>query len=570
MPQKRWIHKPPPPESTVHHLAQSIGLAKPLASILAQRGIHNFDEAKNFFRPNIDQLHNPWLMADMDAAVERIIQAIDNQENILIYGDYDVDGTTAVSMMYHFLKNHTTAQVSFYIPDRYKEGYGVQKPGIDFAKDNEFSLIISLDCGIKSVELVAYAKSLGIDFIICDHHRPGAVLPAAVAVLDPKRDDCPYPFKELTGCGVGFKLITAFCEKTGIDHQILYSYLDLVCTSIACDIVPVNGENRVLSYFGLQYINKSPRTGMKALIKSTGLNKIMNITDVVFGLGPRINAAGRISHAYDAVNLLLSDDEEQSLAFSRVVNDHNINRKTLDSSITDQAIAMIEENEVLLNQKSTVLFNPAWHKGVIGIVASRCIEQYHRPTIILTEANGHAAGSARSVPGFDVYEAIDACSEHLIQFGGHTFAAGMSLHLDKIADFQAAFEKVVSATILPEQLIPVVNVDYVLNFKEIDDKFVRILEQMAPFGPENMTPTFMAENVLIKGEPRLLKEKHLKLTVYQEGSNYFDAIAFGMGDEFYETLRERPVIKLCFQVEFNEFRGEKNIQLMVKDIKLES
>jgi single-stranded-DNA-specific exonuclease len=469
--------------------------------------------------------------------------------------------------LYHFLKTHVYQNVSFYIPDRYKEGYGVQKMGIDFAADNDITLIICIDCGIKSIDLIAYAGTLGIDFIVCDHHRPGDILPPAIAVLDPKRTDCQYPFDELTGCGVGFKLLTAFCIKNNIDQALLMPYLDLVCTSIACDIVPVNGENRVFAYFGLQYINNNPRKGVKALIEATGLKKIMNITDVVFGLGPRINAAGRISHAYDAVNLLLSDDEEESLAFSKIINEHNTNRKGTDANITAEALQMIENEDNNTQKFSTVLYKADWHKGVIGIVASRCIEKYHRPTIIFTEANGHAAGSARSVPGFDVYDAIEACSEHLIQFGGHAFAAGITLEIDKIDDFKAAFELQVSKTILEEQLTPIINVDIPLKFKEIDEKFVRILEQMAPFGPQNMTPIFTATHVKLKGGVRIMKEKHLKLLVYQEGSHYFEAVGFGMVEDFYENLQKVDIFSLCFQVEFNEFRGEKTIQLMIKDIK---
>lgn len=567
MTEKRWLFQPIPKSNIVENLKNSINITAPIATLLAQRGVNNFDKAKAFFRPSLDQIHDPFLMKDMDLAVERLQKAIAEKQKIMIYGDYDVDGTTSVSMLYHFLKTHVYTGVSFYIPDRYKEGYGVQKIGIDFAADNDIDLIICIDCGIKSVDLITYAKTLGIDFIVCDHHRPGDILPPAVAVLDPKRSDCNYPFDELTGCGVGFKLLTAFCQKTNIEMALLMPYLDFVATSIACDIVPVNGENRVLANFGLQYINNNPRTGMKALIEATGLKKIMNITDVVFGLGPRINAAGRVSHAYDAVNLLLSDDEEESLAFSKIINAHNVSRKTLDANITVEALQMIENEEINGKKYSTVLFKSDWHKGVIGIVASRCIEKYHRPTIIFTETNGHAAGSARSVPGFDVYEAIDACSEHLIQFGGHAFAAGLTIEIDKIPDFRAAFEEIVSKTILEEQLTPIIKVDIPLNFSEVDDKFLRILEQMAPFGPKNMTPVFVAENVKLKGEPRILKEKHLKMLVYQEGSPYFDAIGFGIVDDFYEKLKTDETFKLCYQLEFNEFRGEKKIQLMVKDIK---
>jgi single-stranded-DNA-specific exonuclease len=567
MTEKRWVLKDMPEAQIVENLKISINVSSSIATLLAQRDIKTFDHAKSFFRPSLDQINDPFLMKDMDLAVERLEKAIAENQKIMIYGDYDVDGTTSVAMMYHFLKNNVYEGVSFYIPDRYKEGYGVQKIGIDFAADNDINLIICIDCGIKSVDLIAYAKSLGIDFIICDHHRPGDILPPAVAVLDPKRSDCNYPFDELTGCGVGYKFLSAYCQKNKIDQALLLPYLDLVATSIACDIVPVNGENRVLAYFGLQFINQSPRTGVKALINATGLKKIMNITDVVFGLGPRINAAGRVSHAYDAVNLLLSDDEEESLAFSKIVNEHNVNRKGLDANITIEALQMIENEENKGEKSSTVLFKSDWHKGVIGIVASRCIEQYYRPTIILTKTNGHAAGSARSVPGFDVYDAIEECSEHLIQFGGHAFAAGLTMEIDKIDDFRAAFEKVVATRILPEQKLPVIIIDIPLNFNEIDDKFVRILEQMAPFGPKNMTPIFVVEKVKLKNEPRILKEKHLKMTVFQEGSQYFDAIGFGMVDDYYEKLKTVEHFSLCYQVEFNEFRGEKKIQLMVKDIK---
>ncbi len=567
MTEKRWELKPKPKAKIVEKLIAELNISSPIASLLAMRGIETFDEAKTFFRPSLAQIHDPFLMKDMDLAVARLDEAIAKNQKIMIYGDYDVDGTTSVSMLYHFLKTNVYEGVSFYIPDRYKEGYGVQKIGIDFAADNDIDLIICIDCGIKSVDLIAYAKSLSIDFIICDHHRPGEILPPAVAVLDPKRSDCQYPFDELTGCGVGFKFLSAFCLKNNIDQALLLPYLDLVATSIACDIVPVNGENRVLAYFGLQFINQNPRTGVKALIDATGLKKIMNITDVVFGLGPRINAAGRVSHAYDAVNLLLSDDEEESLAFSKIVNEHNISRKNLDSSITNEALQMIENEEINGEKFSTVLYKKDWHKGVIGIVASRCIEKYHRPTIIFTETNGHAAGSARSVPGFDVYDAIEACAEHLIQFGGHAFAAGLTIEIDKIPTFRAAFEKEVAKNIKEEQLTPKISIDIPLDFNQIDDKFVRILEQMAPFGPKNMTPVFVTENVLIKGEPRILKEKHLKMNVFQENSAHFDAIGFGMVDDFYQILKQTNTFKLSFQVEFNEFRGEKKIQLMIKDIK---
>ena len=573
MTPKRWIYKPLPqtPEetATIAALAKAVNINPFLATLLWQRGISDYDEAKTFFRPELSQLHDPFLMKDMDLAVARLEEAFGNGEKILIYGDYDVDGTTSVATFYGFLCGYyDPSLLGFYIPDRYKEGYGVQQTGIDFAKENGFSLIVTLDCGIKSVELVAYAKSLDIDFIICDHHRPGHDLPPAVAVLDPKRDDCLYPFKELTGCGVGFKLLQAFCRKNGIDEvSKVFPYLDLLVVSIAADIVPIVGENRVMSHFGLKKINASPRTGLKALMEIASLKGKIDITGVVFGLSPRINAAGRIRHANDAVNLLLAEKEQAASDFAYEINKHNTDRKGHDSRITQEALTMIEEDDALKNANSTVLFRNDWHKGVIGIVASRCIEQYHRPTIILTESNGHAAGSARSVPGFDVYDAIEACAEHLIQFGGHTFAAGLTLELDQIENFRKKFEEVVSGSILPEQLSPMITIDMKLPLGQITEKFFKILEQMQPFGPQNMTPTFVAENVQLKGNPRILKEKHLKLDVFQEGSAVFGAIGFGMAD-FYEPLLAGQSFDICYQIEVNEFRGERNLQLMLKDIKV--
>jgi single-stranded-DNA-specific exonuclease len=414
---------------------------------------------------------------------------------------------------------------------------------------------------------VAYAKTLGIDFIICDHHRPGSSVPPAVAVLDPKQDDCPYPFKELTGCGVGFKLLQAFCRKHNIDEtDRLWPYLDLLVVSIAADIVPIVGENRVLSHFGLKRLNAAPRTGLKALIEIASLKGQIDIMGVVFGLSPRINAAGRIRHANDAVNLLLAEKEQAATDFAFEINKHNTDRRGLDSRITQEALTMIEE-EGLQDTKSTVLYRNDWHKGVIGIVASRCIEQYHRPTIILTESNGHAAGSARSVPGFDVYDAIEACAEHLIQFGGHTFAAGLTLEIDKVEDFKNKFEEVVAASILPEQLSPMVNVDMRLPLSQVTEKFYKILNQMQPFGPQNMAPIFVAEDVKIKGNPKILKEKHLKIDVFQEDSSVFGAIGFGLA-EYYELLLKAQRIDICYQIDINEFRGERNLQLMLKDIRV--
>ena len=574
MTEKRWIYKPVPPQEQIDLLVEKLNVSTEIATLLAQRQITSFDEAKDFFRPALAQLHDPFLMKDMDKAVARLEEAIFKGEKILVYGDYDVDGTTSVATFYGFLKTHIfqnreDCPLEFYIPDRYAEGYGVSQKGIEYAANNGFSLIVSLDCGIKSKDKVAWAKTNGVDFIICDHHRPDENdLPDAVAVLDPKRSDCTYPFDELTGCGVGFKLLQAFCTNQGISEELLLPYLDLVVTSISCDIVPIVGENRTMAYFGLQQLNTNPRTGLKALMSSAGLEGKMDITKVVFGLGPRINAAGRIKHAYDAVNLLLSDNETAAIDFAKIISKHNSDRKGLDSSITEEVLGMIENDEFLQNAKSTVLFKNDWNKGVIGIVASRCIEKYHRPTIILTESQGHAAGSARSVPGFDVYEAIEECEEHLIQFGGHTFAAGLTLEISEVENFRRKFEEVVSRKILPEQLSPMISVDMNLPLSQITDKFHRIMTQMSPFGPQNMTPVFVSENVKLYGVPIKMKEKHLKINVFQEDSPAFTCVGFGMVEDFYEELSKGKPFSICYTIEINEWQGKRSFQLMLKDIKL--
>jgi single-stranded-DNA-specific exonuclease len=568
MTEKRWIYIPTPPQEQIDLLVEKLNVSTEIATLLAQRNIANFDEAKTFFRPNLSQLHDPFLMKDMEKAVERLEKAITKNEKILVYGDYDVDGTTSVATFYGFLKNHVYQNLEFYIPDRYGEGYGVSQKGIEYAAENNFGLIVCLDCGIKSKDKVAWAKANGVDFIICDHHRPDDNdLPDAVAILDPKRADCNYPFDELTGCGVGFKFLQAYCLKNQISEDLLLPYLDLVVTSVSCDIVPIVGENRVLSYFGLKQLNSNPRTGLKALMKAAGLEGKMDITKVVFGLGPRINAAGRVKHAYDAVNLLLSDNELDAMEFAAVIGKHNNDRKNFDTSITSEALMMIEDNEALLNAKSTVLFNPEWHKGVIGIVASRCIEKYHRPTIILTQSHGHAAGSARSVPGFDVYDAIEECQEHLIQFGGHTFAAGLTLEIDQIDAFRNKFEEVVSRTIIAEQLRPQIMIDLPLKLENITDKFHRVMSQMSPFGPKNMTPTFVSEKVMLYGNPIRMKEKHLKINVFQEGSAAYTCVGFGMAEDFYEQLLVQKTFDICYQIEINEWQGNRSFQLMLKDIK---
>ncbi|GAB3976333.1 single-stranded-DNA-specific exonuclease RecJ [Spirosoma terrae] len=571
-PSKRWITRPFPDSvsqrSAITSLQQSLNISPFLAALLVQRGVSTYEEAKAFFRPEISHLHDPFAMKDMDRAIMRLQMAMlpERQEKILIYGDYDVDGTTSVALVYSFLKNYH-AEIDYYIPDRYKEGYGISTEGIAWAAANGFSLIIALDCGIKSIDRVAEANELGIDFIICDHHRPGDTLPDAAAVLDPKRDDCTYPYKELSGCGVGFKLLQAFCLYKEIDLELLYPHLDLVAVSIASDIVPLTGENRILAYYGLKYLNTAPRTGLKALIKIAGFSRELDITNVVFGLGPRINAAGRIQHAKDAVRLLLANSEEEADEFAMAINKHNNSRREFDTSITEQALAMIRQNETMINAKTTVLYDASWHKGVIGIVASRCIEHFHRPTIILTQSHDKAAGSARSVPGFDVYEAIEECADLLEQFGGHTFAAGMTMPVHNIDAFRQKFEEVVSRKIKDEQLTPLVDIDLPMNFSDITDKLARILKQMGPFGPHNMQPVFMTDDVYLASEPIIMKEKHLKIAVKQGKSGHvLTAVGFGMA-HYVDQLRSNKPFSICYQIEQNFFNGNVSLQLMLKDIK---
>jgi len=566
--EKRWIHNPELPSDQLEvagELAEALKVNQFLATLLVQRGITDFEKSRNFFRPDLSHLHDPYLMQDMHQAVERLSKAIAGGEKILVYGDYDVDGTTSVTLFYGFLRK-IYDKLDYYIPDRYNEGYGVSWQSIDFAQENGFTLIVTLDCGIKSVDKVTEANNRGIDFIICDHHRPGDELPPAIAVLDPKRQDCLYPYKELTGCGVGFKLLQAFCIQHNIPQETLFEYLDLLVVSIAADIVPITGENRVLAYFGLQRLNAAPRIGMKALINIAGITGTLDITNVVFGLGPRINAAGRIKHAKEAVRLLLSEEEQEANDFAFEINQHNSERRTFDSSITEEALFMIENDSWFTEARSTVLYKEDWHKGVIGIVASRCIEKYHRPTIILTQSHGKAAGSARSVPGFDVYEAIEECSELLEQFGGHTFAAGLTLPLENIDAFRKKFDQIVSSRILPDQLIPMINIDLELDLNAVTAKFYNILRQMGPFGPGNMTPVFESRNVMLAAQPVILKEKHIKFDVKQNGSGIFTAIGFGMSHFYPELIQGKP-FSICYNLEENNFRDKKTLQLFLKDIK---
>ncbi len=563
--EKHWVIKGVPNPENVNELASALSIDTVLASLLTQRGITNFEKARTFFRPSLDDLHDPFLMKDMDLAVNRISEAFQKKEKILIYGDYDVDGTTSVSLVYDFLSSHYS-EIDYYIPDRYKEGYGVSQIGIDWAKTNGFALIISLDCGIKSVERVAYAKSIGIDFIICDHHLPGDELPPAVAVLDAKRADCLYPYKELCGCGVGFKLMHALCLHSGYDTNLLFNYLDFVAIAICSDIVPITGENRAMVFLGIQVINKNLKPGIQALIDVSGYKKIKDVNNIVFGLGPRINAAGRIAHAKLAVELLTSKTEQEAMELAAKINDKNSLRKDVDSTITLEAVDMIRNNELLVDAKSTVLYKEDWHKGVIGIVASRCIEKFYRPTIILTKSGTYAAGSARSVAGFDVHAAIADCAELLDQFGGHMYAAGLTMPVDNIDAFRTKFEQVVSSKILPEQLIPKIEIDRVVELNQLNYKFLRILKQMAPFGPQNMQPLFLAENLNDDGRARLLKDQHLKLYVKQNNSAVFEAIGFGM-PQYFERIKKGDKFNLCFTLEENDYNGEKSLQFQIRDIK---
>lgn len=547
-------------------LSESLNINPVLSAVLVQRGITDYEQARDFFRPSLDQLHDPFLMKDMDRAVDRLDKAVASGEKILVYGDYDVDGTTAVSLVFSFLRDYTS-NIDYYVPDRYTEGYGVSSQGVNWASENGFSLIIALDCGIKAFQQVELARSLGIDFIICDHHRPADKLPLAVAVLDPKRDDCPYPFSDLCGCGVGFKLIQAFCLKRSIAQDKLYRFLDLAAVSISSDLVPLIGENRILSYFGLKKLNTDPLPGLAALKQISRQGKEVDVTGIVFGIGPRINAAGRIKHARASVQLLVSERPNDALDLAKLVDTHNTTRRDYDSTTTEEALGIIESNQDLKNAKSTVLYKSDWHKGVIGIVASRCIEKFYRPTIILTRSNGKITGSARSVEGFDIYEALTQCSDLLDHFGGHMYAAGMTLDLDQLTEFQKRFEEVVSQQITEELLTPRINVDQKVDFDRINYRFYKILKQMAPFGPGNMDPVFVSENVYLSKSPRLIKDKHLKCFLKQEGnSNELEAIGFGMGD-FYERLKPHQPFSIAFNLEESEFMDRKSLNLVLKDIK---
>lgn len=566
--ETRWVIRDVIENEKIQQLSSELNINENLTNLLFQRGVESFDQAKDFFRPSLDQLHDPFLMKDMDKAVNRLCDAIFSGEKILIYGDYDVDGTTAVSVTYGFLKAFSD-NLEYYIPDRYSEGYGISTQGIEYAHENGFSLIISLDCGIRAVDKTALANSYGIDLIICDHHLPGDELPQALAILDPKQSDDQYPFKELSGCGVGFKLLQGFCIQNSIPLEQLYLKLDLVAVSIASDIVPIVGENRILAYYGLRKINREPCAGLQALIDISSLRGEIDISSIVFYIGPRINATGRLSHAHDAVKLLISTEKEETENYAEVLNAHNAKRKDFDKSITQEALEMLVTSPNFDTARSTVLFKNDWHKGVIGIVASRCIEHYYRPTIILTESNNKATGSARSVEGFDIHEAIASCADLLDQFGGHTHAAGLTLPLENLEAFQQKFEEIVASTILPESLQPKLEIDLEVPLEFIQDKSYSIIKQMAPFGPQNLKPVFMTSDVKLKYPPKVLKEEHLKLSLYQPGnSNVYEAIAFGLG-HLADELTLAESFNIAYQIDMNEFRGHKSLQINIKDIKID-
>lgn len=566
--KKNWNIKNNSNDATVRNLKEVLNVDRIIASLLYQRKISGFDEAKSFFRPDLSELHDPFLMKDMDKAIIRIQDAIAKDEKIMIYGDYDVDGTTSVALVYSFFRN-ITSNIGYYIPDRYKEGYGISFKGIEFAAENDFKLIIALDCGIKAIDKIEFANKKGIDFIICDHHLPGEKLPEAIAVLDPKRADCNYPYKELSGCGIGFKLTQAYSIKNNIPFSDCTCNLDLVATSIASDIVPITGENRILAYYGLEKINANPRPGMKALIDSNKITKSLTITTLVFVVGPRINAAGRLEHGSKSVELLISQNETDAAEIAKSINNTNSQRKDLDQGTTMEAQVILENDPLTEFKKSTVLFNPGWHKGVIGIVASRLIEKYYKPTIVLTESDGKATGSARSVKDFDVYSAIEQCSDLLEQFGGHKFAAGLTLKKENVTAFQQKFEKIVADTITPEQLIPVVDIDLEIELHEISEKTTRILRQFAPHGPENMTPLFMAKNVLDTGWAKVVGQNHLKLELFQSVNPNirFNAIAYDKGD-FLSFFQRKTPLDIVFKIQDNEFRGVVSTQLVIEEIRV--
>ena len=568
---KKVIIKPKGDDKIINHLQEVLDINENLAILLYQKGIKTFNEAEFFFRPSLDDLYDPFLMTDMDKAVERLETALNKNEKILIYGDYDVDGTTSVALVYSFLKK-ITESIGFYIPERYGEGYGISKKGIDYAADNNFSLVIALDCGIKAKDKIYYANQKNVDFIICDHHTPGDSIPDAYAVLDPKRNDCNYPDKNLSGCGVGFKFLQGFANRKQIPFTEVLKFIDLVAVSIASDIVPVVGENRILAYYGLKKLYDNPIKGLETIKKISGVkDKELTISDCVFKIGPRINAAGRIKSGSDAVELLISENSKSAHSFALQIDKYNNERKELDQAITHDALRIIGNSIELRNRKSTVLFSKEWHKGVIGIVASRLTETYYRPTVVLTESDGIATGSARSVSDFNIYNAIESCSYLLENFGGHKFAAGLSLKVENVEKFSECFEAYVSEHITEEQLIPVVLVDTEINFSDIDRKFYNVMRQMAPFGPENMSPVFLTRNVRDTGASKKVGKnmEHLKLEMVDDDGIGFPGIAFSMAPDYFKKISEKEKFSICYSIDKNEFRGETTLQLRVKEIIVE-
>jgi single-stranded-DNA-specific exonuclease len=561
--EKRWNLKPVNHDK-VKALQEHLKISPVLCTMLTQRGIESFEEARRYFRPSLPDLHDPFLMKDMHKAVDRIIHSLNNKEKILVYGDYDVDGTTSVACMYRFLVS-LNADAEFYLPHRYKEGYGVSKAGIEYAISHGFKLIVSLDCGIKSVELVAYAKANDIDFIICDHHLPDETLPPAVAILNTKQKDCPYPYKELCGCGVGLKLIQALCQTLHLSDERWTRYLDLVATAIAADIVSMTGENRILTYFGLKLVNENPSTGIKALLHLAELKEKVQVNNLVFVIAPRVNAAGRMDDARKAVELFVEEDFEKALALAEQLHSDNTDRREADSTITEEALALLENDDNNSSRKTTVLYQGHWHKGVVGIVASRLVEKYYRPTIVLTNSGEKVSGSARSVIGFNVYEAIHQCRDLLDNYGGHFYAAGLTMKTENVQAFKARFEEVVAASITADQQVPEVSIDTEIAFKDITPKFYDIICQMEPFGPDNMRPVFVAKNVYETGSSRIVKEAHIKFQLKQ-GSILMDGIGFGMAEKF-GLLQPNVPLDVVFTLDENEWQGNKKIQLRVIDLR---
>lgn len=566
---KVWNIKKEGDSNVIKHLSAALNVNMVIANLLAQRGVTTYSEAQAFFRPKLTDLHDPFLMKDMDKAVERLERAIQYQEKVLIYGDYDVDGTTSVAMMYQFLRSRIQ-NLDYYIPDRYSEGYGISKASIMYAAEEKFSLVIVLDCGIKAVEKIKMAKDLGIDFIICDHHNPDENIPEAVAVLDPKRQDCAYPYKELSGCGVGFKLLQAYSKQNNIAFTELAELMDLLVVSIASDIVPVTGENRVMAYYGLKKLNTSPGIGLKTIMQFSGINnEEITISDIVFKIGPRLNASGRIEHGKKSVAILTATNEAEAMLLGDEINSYNEIRKTLDRDITQEALAMIERNIDNTSKNATVLYNRDWHKGVVGIVASRLTEHFYRPTVVLTESNGMATGSARSVRDFDLYEAIGLCSDLLESYGGHMYAAGLTMRIENIYEFSKRFEEIVSRLITDKQQTESIDVDARIQLSDITPKFYRLLKQFAPFGPHNMLPMFVTENVLDSGTSRPVgkNQEHLKLDLIEPTSNssQFSGIAFNMAHH-YPAIKQGLPFDICYSLAENEFRGKTTLQLYIRDI----